>query len=98
MKSIGDARRSIRSAAQLSTKEVTPFDEIRQIILPGPPTNPLREEGPSWSLTYTFRQYLVERGRNETAGVCSFRRPLRMKRLAPCTSLFVVGLGGNGLF
>jgi len=81
----------------LSTKEVTPFDEIRQIILPGPPTNPLRKEGPSWSLTYTFRQYLVERGKRDGWGLF-VQAAVANEETSPVTSLFVVGLGGNGLF
>jgi porin len=51
--------------AAVTTKKYTPFDAIRQIILPGPPVHPLVPQAGSWSANYTFRQYMVERARND---------------------------------
>src|SRR5215211_1865391 len=47
--------------AAVTTKKYTPFDAIKQIIIPGPPINPIEPQGGSWSVNYVFRQYIVER-------------------------------------
>jgi porin len=47
----------------VTTKKFTPFDSIRQIILPGPPVHPVEPKQGSWSVSYVFRQYLVEHGK-----------------------------------
>jgi len=49
----------------ITTKKYNPFDSIRQIIIPGPPLNPVQPKRGSWSASYTFRQYLVERGHRD---------------------------------
>src|SRR5258705_12169613 len=41
----------------IPTKAYTPFDAIKQIIIPGPPINPVQPKRGSWSVNYTFRQY-----------------------------------------
>ena len=52
-------------AANLTTKKFTPFDVIRQILIPGPSTRPIEPKGGSWSVMYTFRQFIVERGKRD---------------------------------
>ena len=54
--------------AAVTTKNYTPFDPIRQIVIPRPPTNPVPQERGSWSVNYTFRQYIVERGKDDGWG------------------------------
>ena len=81
----------------ITTKKFTPFDRLRQIILPGPEANPIQPKRGSWSATYTFRQYLVERGRRDGWGLfttVSFSNP----DTSPISKFINVGLGGNGLF
>jgi porin len=58
----------------ITTKEYTPFDAIRQTIIPGPPLFPLEPQGGSWSVNYVFRQYLVERGARDGWGLFSRSR------------------------
>ncbi len=81
----------------ITTKKFSPFDRIRQIIIPGPELNPVELKRGSWSASYTFRQYLVERGHRDGWGLfstLSFSNP----DTSPMTKFFNVGLGGNGLF
>jgi porin len=80
----------------VTTKKYTPFDEIRQIIIPGPPIIPIEPEGGSWSLSYTFRQYIVERARKDGWGF--FAQISRAdKSKSPITNFLNLGIGGNGL-
>ena len=81
----------------ITTKAYTPFDAIKQIILPGPPINPIEPQRGSWSLAYTFRQYIVERSRRDGWGVFG-QVSFADKGTSPITTFFDVGLGGNGLF
>jgi len=81
----------------ITTKEYTPFDAIRQVIIPGPPLNPVEPQGGSWSLSYTFRQYLVERGKGDGWGFFE-QASFADKATSPITTFFNAGLGGNGLF
>ena len=83
--------------AAVTTKEYTPFDEIRQIILPGPPVHPLAPQGGSWSANYTFRQYIVERARNDGWGFFT-QVSLANKSTSPIATFLDAGFGGNGLF
>jgi porin len=83
--------------AAVTTKEYTPFDAIRQIILPGPPVHPLVPQAGSWSASYTFRQYIVERARNDGWGFFT-QVSLANKSTSPITTFFDAGFGGNGLF
>jgi hypothetical protein len=93
----------------ITTKEYTPFDAIRQILIPGPALNPVEPQAGSWSISYTLRQYIVERGESTKArssagagggdgwglfGQVSFAD----QSTSPLTRFFDVGLGGNGLF
>jgi porin len=80
----------------ITTKKYTPFDAIRQVIIPGPPLNPVQPKRGSWSASYTFRQYLVERGRRDGWGLFS-QVSIADKDTSPITRFFNVGLGGNGL-
>jgi len=80
----------------ITTKKFTPFTALRQIILPGPPRNPVEPKRGSWSFGYIFRQYLVERGHRDGWGLFSqiaFANP----DTSPITKFFNVGIGGNGL-
>jgi hypothetical protein len=81
----------------VTTKEYTPFDAIRQVIIPGPPLFPLEPQGGSWSIQYGFRQYIVERGPREGWGFFS-QVSFADRATSPITVFFDAGLGGNGLF
>lgn len=81
----------------ITTKAYTPFDAIRQIIIPGPPLNPVEPQGGSWSINYVFRQYLVERGARDGWGLFS-QISFADRATSPITVFFDIGLGGNGLF
>lgn len=83
--------------AAITTKEYTPFDAIRQVIIPGPPLNPIEPQGGSWSVNYVFRQYLVERAARDGWGLFS-QVSFADNATSPITTFFDVGLGGNGLF
>jgi porin len=80
----------------VTTKKYTPFDAIRQLIIPGPPINPVTPKRGSWSVSYTFRQYLVERGKRDGWGLFS-QVAFANKDTSPITKFVDVGLGGNGL-
>lgn len=81
----------------VTTKKYTPFDAIKQVIIPGPALNPVEPKRGSWSLNYVFRQYLVERGHNDGWGFFG-QASLADKGTSPVTRFFDVGIGGNGLF
>ncbi len=81
----------------VTTKAYTPFDAIRQIIIPGPPLNPIEPQRGSWSINYTFRQYIVEKAKRDGWGFFG-QISLADKDTSPITTFFDVGLGGNGLF
>ena len=80
----------------ITTKAYTPFDAIKQIIIPGPPINPIEPQGGSWSVNYTFRQYLVERAKNDGWGFFS-RYLFADEATSPITTFLNIGVGGNGL-
>lgn len=80
----------------ITTKAYTPFDAIRQIIIPGPPVNPVQPKRGSWSVNYVFRQYIVERARRDGWGFFS-QVSFADKATSPITTFFNFGLGGNGL-
>ncbi len=75
----------------------TPFDGIRQIIIPGPPLNPVVPQRGSWSVNYVFRQYLVERAAHDGWGFFT-QVSFADRDTSPITVFFDAGLGGNGLF
>ena len=81
----------------ITTKKYTPFDAIKQIVIPGPPINPIQPQRGSWSVNYTFRQYIVERGKRDGWGFFS-QVSFADKDTSPITTFFDLGLGGNGLF
>ncbi|HKE56566.1 MAG TPA: carbohydrate porin [Pyrinomonadaceae bacterium] len=81
----------------ITTKKYTPFDAIRQVIIPGPPINPVEPKRGSWSASYTFRQSIVERGKSDGWGLFT-QVAFADKDTSPMTRFFNVGLGGNGLF
>jgi porin len=81
----------------ITTKKYTPFDSIRQIIIPGPPLNPVEPKRGSWSISYTFRQYLVARASRDGWGFFS-QVSFANKDTSPIGKFVNVGLGGNGLF
>ena len=81
----------------ITTKAYTPFDAIKQIIIPGPPINPIQPKRGSWSVNYIFRQYVVERGKRDGWGFFS-QVSFADKGTSPITTFFNAGLGGNGLF
>ncbi|HET8781727.1 MAG TPA: carbohydrate porin [Pyrinomonadaceae bacterium] len=81
----------------VTTKKFTPFDFIRQVVIPGPPRNPVEPKRGSWSVNYVFRQYIVERGHRDGWGLFT-NVAFANKDTSPLTKFFNVGLGGNGLF
>src|SRR4029079_1554106 len=81
----------------ITSKKYKPFDDIRQAIIPGPPINPVEPQAGSWSLNYTFRQYIVERGRRDGWGFFS-QVSVADRDTSPITTFFDLGLGGNGVF
>ena len=81
----------------ITTKKYTPFDAIKQVVIPGPPINPVQPQRGSWSVNYTFRQYIVERGKRDGWGFFS-QVSFADKATSPITTFFDLGLGGNGLF
>ena len=80
----------------ITTKKYTPFDSIRQVIIPGPPLDPVEPKRGSWSVSYTFRQYMVERAHRDGWGLFS-QVAFANKDTSPITKFFNIGLGGNGL-
>lgn len=80
----------------ITTKEYTPFDSIRQVIIPGPPLVPIEPQAGSWSINYVFRQYLVERGPRDGWGLFT-QLSAADQDTSPITAFFNVGLGGNGV-
>jgi porin len=80
----------------ITTKAYTPFDAIHQAIIPGPPLNPVEPQRGSWSLSYTFRQYVVERAARDGWGFFG-QLSFADQATSPVTTFFDVGLGGNGL-
>jgi len=83
--------------AAITTKAYTPFDAIAQAIIPGPPINPVEPQAGSWSVNYTFRQYIVERSRKDGWGFFG-QVSFADQDTSPITTFFDIGLGGNGLF
>ena len=81
----------------ITTKAYTPFDAIRQIVIPGPSLNPILPQRGSWSINYTFRQFIVERGPKNGWGFFS-QVSFADKDTSPITTFVNLGLGGNGLF
>lgn len=81
----------------VTTKKYTPFDAIRQIIIPGPALNPVEPKRGSWSASYVFRQYFVERGKRDGWGFFT-QFALANRDTSPITVFFDAGIGGNGLF
>ena len=81
----------------ITTKEYTPFDELSQLIIPGPPIVPVEAKSGSWSLNYTFRQYLVERSPKNGWGFFG-QASMANADTSPITSFVTLGIGGNGLF
>lgn len=80
----------------ITTKKYTPFDAIKQVIIPGPPINPIEPQGGSWSINYTFRQYVVERAKSDGWGFFG-QVSFADKATSPITTFVNVGIGGNGL-
>ena len=81
----------------VTTKKYTPFDAIRQVVIPGPPVNPVEPKRGSWSVNYVFRQYIVEKGRRDGWGFFG-QVAFADKATSPITRFINLGLGGNGLF
>jgi porin len=81
----------------VTTKKYTPFDAIKEIIIPGPPLNPVQPKGGSFSASYVGRQFLVERDKEDGWGVFT-QLSIADKDTSPVTRFFDVGVGGNGIF
>jgi len=83
--------------AAVTTKNYTPFDAIRQIIIPRPPIHPVQPERGSWSASYTFRQYIIERGKEDGWGFFG-QVAFANQSTSPISQFVNAGIGGNGLF
>jgi porin len=81
----------------VTTKKYTPFDAIKNVVLPGAPLNPVTPKGGSFSISYVGRQFLVERGKEDGWGLFT-QFSIADKDTSPVTRFFDIGLGGNGLF
>jgi porin len=81
----------------VTTKSYTPFDAIKQVVIPGPPLNPIQPKRGSFSISYVGRQFLVERAKDDGWGVFT-QLSIADKNTSPVTRFFDVGLGGNGIF
>ena len=81
----------------VTTKSYTPFDAIKQVIIPGPPLNPVQPKRGSFSISYVGRQFLIERSKDDGWGVFT-QLSIADKDTSPVTRFFDVGLGGNGIF
>jgi len=81
----------------ITTKEYTPFDAIQQALIPGPAIEPVDPQSGSWSVNYTVRQYIVERGPRDGWGFFG-QVSFADQATSPITTFFDLGLGGNGLF
>lgn len=68
----------------------------RPLILPGPPVNPVEPQRGSWSLSYTFRQYIVERAKGDGWGFFG-QLSFADQDTSPITRFLNIGIGGNGL-
>lgn len=81
----------------VTTKAYTPFDAIKEIVIPGPPIRPITPQRGSWSASYTARQYIVERAPKNGWGVFT-QLSFADNGTSPITTFFDIGLGGNGIF
>jgi porin len=81
----------------ITTKAYTPFDAIRQGIIPGPPIHPVEPKRGSYSINYVFRQYIVERAPRDGWGFFT-QFSFADQDTSPITVFWDAGLGGNGLF
>ncbi|MCI0442053.1 carbohydrate porin [bacterium] len=81
----------------ITTKAYSPFDAIRQGIIPGPPIHPVEPKRGSYSINYVFRQYIVERAKNDGWGFFT-QFSFADEDMSPIRIFFDAGLGGNGLF
>ena len=80
----------------VTTKRYTPFDAIKQIVIPGPPLNQIDPKGGSFSISYVGRQFVVERDKDDGWGIFT-QVSIADKDTSPVTRFFDIGLGGNGL-
>jgi porin len=81
----------------VTTKETTPFDQLRQVILPTP-DNPVVPKRGSWFVDYTMSQYLKQDPKNPKLGWGLFATvSVADNSTNPFRSFFLVGLGGNNL-
>ncbi|HYW70803.1 MAG TPA: carbohydrate porin [Pyrinomonadaceae bacterium] len=81
----------------VTTKKFTPFDAIKNVVIPGPPLSPVQPKGGSFSLSYVGRQFLVERGKDDGWGIFT-QLSIADQDTSPVTRFFDIGLGGNGLW
>jgi porin len=81
----------------VTTKKYTPFDAIKQVVIPGPPVNPIQPKGGSSSISYVGRQYIVDRGPDDGWGVFT-QVSFADRNTSPVTKFLDIGIGGNGIF
>lgn len=85
----------------VTTRKFTPFDQLAQVILPGEPQKPIVPKSGSWSLTYTFHQYIrenpVQNGEKNGWGLFGVLT-IADKTTNPVSRFMTFGVGGNGLF
>ena len=79
----------------ITTKKYTPFDAIRQIVIPGPPINPVEPQPGSWSTTPSGSTSWKDP--QEMGGDSSGNYHLRINPPVRSRRSLTSVLGGNGL-
>jgi carbohydrate-selective porin OprB len=70
---------------------------VAMLVIAATHINPIEPERGSWSASYTFRQYIVERGKSDGWGLFT-QLSFANKSTSPITRFFSIGPGGNGVF
>jgi len=84
--------------ATWSDQVVTPFDQVRGLILPSPNRPVLRQSG-TWSVTYSFDQYFQEVPGFPRKGWGLFGQVgFADRRTNPVQTFIQIGIGGNSPF
>jgi porin len=84
--------------ASWSSQTVTPFDQVRALILPLP-DRPVQRKSGSWSVTYSFDQYFREIPGFPRKGWGLFGQlGFADRRTNPIQTFINIGIGGNSPF
>ena len=84
--------------ASWSNQTVTPFDQVRALVLPSP-NRPVQRKSGSWSVTYSFDQYFHELPGFPRKGWGLFGQAgFADRRTNPIQTFINIGVGGNSPF